>query len=165
MSVKSEVIEGAAEILWAVNWADHAEEHGCTRLSGTQIESVMPSIPKEAYALAKKVIAGFERANGVTIDKLFERAIAADKAEGQDTPDPLAFGNDLAHMSMGSGVSWFDDHANFPLKTSREAEHEGYHLHILADTKCKKKGRPACPECSSYNPEGKKTCANCGEKL
>jgi hypothetical protein len=165
MSVRQKIIDGIATILWGSAWGDHAEEHECTRLSGMQIEAVMPLIPREASETALDLAQKYEVMNGMLLDELYATALEADgqkKFPGSGKSSPEAFGNDLAFMSMGAGVSWFDNHDKFPLKKPHV---EAYELRILADEKCKKKGNPACPECGAYNREGKASCANCGERL
>jgi hypothetical protein len=54
-------------------------------------------------------IAALPRNGGCGIYTLRERA---EEADGH-APDPEEFGRDIAMQHMGSGVSWFDDHARF----------------------------------------------------
>jgi len=165
MSVRQEIIDGIAEILWGSAWADHAEEHECTSLSGMQIEAIMPSVPKEASQLAQDLARKFESMNGATLDTLYAIALKADgqtSYPGSGKSSPESFGSNLAFMAMGAGVSWFDDHDKFPLK---KPYLENYDLRILADEKCRKDGNAACKECGFYNRESKAKCANCGKKL
>jgi|SRR5277367_1098279 len=165
MSVRSEIIDGMAEILWGSAWADHADEHDCTNISGMEITNVMPSIPKEAEQMAQDLAKKYESLNHMSLDKLYAVALEADekgtRRRGEESPD--RFGSDLAFMAMGAGVSWFDDHEKFPLK--KPSYFENYELRILADDQCKDEGNPACPECGAYNPENKLKCANCGKEL
>ena len=173
MSTRSEIVEGVAEILWAEGWILHVEEHGCENVSGRDILDVMPKIPKEAYEFADKWVKDVEKGNGEKVDALYEKAIEANVAEGRRGTEnlvrssPIAFGQDLAHMMMGAGVSWFDDNAEFDLEVPRhEGGSEIYDLMYLAGSKCKAAWEnPPCPECGAFNRANSKKCANCGEKL
>jgi hypothetical protein len=168
MSVRSEILEGMAEILWASAWASHAEEHGCVNLSGQRIEHIMPTIPARARTIVKGWASKIESANGVSLDNLFARAVAADKAKGKGQPGPEEFGNALAFEGMGSGVSWDDDHADFPRKIPSLGNAGGDELDLMdiAAKGCPdKKSNPPCKGCGSYNREGRAKCANCGEAL
>ena len=128
------ILEGMASALWASSWADHAEEHGCTSMSGQRIEDIMPPIPEEAYVLAKKCADSIEAANGKSLAELFDDAVKADEADGLDSSGAdESFGSDLAMQWMGHGVSWFDDHAEFPIKIPHG---EAYELQMLADETC-----------------------------
>jgi hypothetical protein len=66
--------------------------------------------------------------------------------------------NDLAFMVTGAGVSWFDDHEEFPLEVPY---HEEYELQMLADEQCEDEGRPQA-ECGHYCDPSKKECPECG---
>lgn len=72
-----------------------------------------PETPPNAYALAGELWASlFDATTPAGPYTLAERAKEAD---GKPV-DSEAFGRDLAMMAMGTGVSWFDDHAKFALK-------------------------------------------------
>jgi hypothetical protein len=129
------IIRGMAAMLWALAWADHAEEHGCSSLSG-DIMAMMPSVPKMALKEAEKVAKGIEKANHVTLDELFSVACLADGRQTSDV-DPENFGGDLAHMSIGTGVSWFDDHSKFPLQMPYGSNDD---LRMHADDTCQDEG-------------------------
>jgi hypothetical protein len=171
MSVRAEIVDGMAEILWATAWADHAEEHGCANLSGQEITNIMPRVPREADAVAERWARKIEASNGTSLDQLYKEAMQADAKEGKKArgreSSPESFGNDLAFQAMGSGVSWFDDHAAFSLKVpDLGSGSDTVDLKILAEDGCdEKESNPPCKECGSFNREGKKSCANCGEKL
>jgi len=106
------MVEGAARVLWASAWADVTEERGESH-SGQELTEVAPPTPMEAQSLALSLIGKVARANG-DIGQLLRRAAQADGV--QVTPEfARSFGSDLAMMAMGTGVSWFDDHAEFPL--------------------------------------------------
>jgi hypothetical protein len=151
------IVEGMASTLWGSAWANHADEHRCTKLSGMEITEIMPPIPPEAYAIAKDFIKDIEKENGKSIHALVEDAAAADGTE-VDSDYEYAFGSDLAFMVTGAGVSWFDDHEEFPLEVPYHEESE---LQMLADDQCEEEGRPQSA-CGHYCDPGKKKCPECG---
>ena len=108
---------------------DHVEEHGCERIAGREITDVMPSIPKLAREYAAAWAVDVEKKNGKMLDALYEEAIAANREEGlgkrPSVSSPEAFGNSLAFMMMGSGVSWFDSNAEFDLEIPGHEGGEG----------------------------------------
>ena len=145
------VVQAMASIFWGMGWADHVEEHKCDNLSGVEITSVMPSIPAEAYAMAERALGAIEHANGMSWPCLFAAAMKADGIEGElrtasngyeytsyDYRGELAerFGDCLAHMAMGSGVSWTDDHKESGLKVPLCAESVCFDMKLIADERC-----------------------------
>jgi hypothetical protein len=158
-----DITKGIATILWGGSWADHVEEHQCRNLSGCQIEECMPEIPTEAWIMAGEVLGHVAQANGKNIYQLLSAACKADGVEyppGDEYQE--RFGECLAYMATGAGVSWFDDHATFKIKVPNFEE---YDLRVLADETCEDDGYPACPECCAYNEEGTLKCGNCSEEL
>lgn len=138
MSLRSEIVAGMAEIMWADEWASHVEEHRCASLSGQQILDIMPPVPAEAKRMASDLAKKFESANGASLTTLYGRALAADNEAGgpRRHNSPEHFGSDLALQATGNGVSWFDDHAEFPLKFPR---FEASELLFIAEKRCKVK--------------------------
>lgn len=137
----SEIVEGMAEIFWGDGWATHAEEHRCANISGEEITEIMPQIPARIYAFCERVMGKIEQANGTNEFALLYAALTADGKnpselfeKNRDEFDRLAneFGNGLAYMAMGSGVSWFDDHEKFDLEVPH-CENEAY---IIAEELC-----------------------------
>jgi hypothetical protein len=126
------IIGGMAAMLWALAWADHADEHRCENLSGMDIMKVMPAVPDESVTVANDLVKGIEKANNTPLDVIFAVACNAD---GIQPSEKVAekFGGDLAHMAIGSGVSWFDDHEKFPLAMPYG---ENYVLREYADVHC-----------------------------
>lgn len=114
----SEIIEGMAEIFWGLAWADWADENGIN-LSGKDILEEMPEIPEESYYFSYRVLGMYEVLNDIEINALFCRAIRFDgnKVSYDNAEMRKRFGNCLAYMALGTGVSWFDDHAEFGLQT------------------------------------------------
>lgn len=122
-------LEGAARAFFVCAYADFVEEGHSTDNDLTDEErtarlelphpgpggdwyNYAPATPPNAYALAGEMWAALQHANGECgVYSLAERATAADGVE----PDPEDFGRDFAMQYMGHGVSWFDDHAKFPM--------------------------------------------------
>lgn len=109
-----QVIEAMASTLWALAWADHVEETGCTNLSGCEITEHMPEVPeaaeKAARTLASKLAQCGER---LDVGELFRRAQMADGRSPDDDPwgrRSERFGHCVALQALGHGVSWSDDH-------------------------------------------------------
>jgi hypothetical protein len=168
MSVRSEIVNGIAEILWAEGWSNHIEEHGCERLGGgTDITEAMPPIPIDANDFAEKWAGEVEQMNGKSLSELYEEAEKANEREGKGSSrrsSPTAFGNKLAFMIEGAGVSWFDDNAEFDLEVPDHAGGgEVFELMHYAGSRCEAAWEnPACWRCGTFNPPSTKKCANCG---
>jgi hypothetical protein len=169
MSRRSEIVDGIAELLWADGWMMHVEEHGCERIAGQNIMDIMPPIPKDARDFAEKWAKDVEKDNGKKLDKIYEEALEANVRERKRgrSDDPVTFGNYLAHMMMGAGVSWFDDNAEFDLEIPRhEGSGETSDLSYLAGSKCKAAWEnPPCTECGAFSRVGSRKCSNCGESF
>jgi hypothetical protein len=119
--MRDEIVEGMRKLLWALSWADHADEAGCCNLSGCNVYDYLPDTPPAAQRHAERIAGAYEALNGCDLADLFERAVAADKAKrsiGRNHRHATAerFGECLAYMAVGAGVSWFDDHEEFPLQ-------------------------------------------------
>jgi hypothetical protein len=168
MSIRSDIVDGIAEILWAEGWMNHVEEHGCERIGGVDIIDVMPPIPKDARDYAEKWASEVEKMNGKKLDALYEEAMEANVREGGEAggrrSSPEAFGNNLAYMIQGSGSSWFDYNAEFDLEyPDHSAGSEIPDLMYLAGSKCKAAWEnPPCEECGAFSRPGKTKCSNCG---
>jgi hypothetical protein len=107
------VVQGAARVLWASAWADVTEERGESH-SGQELTEIAPPTPMEATSLATSLMGKVARANGHSISALVKMAAQADGV-APTNEFARSFGSDIAMMAMGTGVSWFDDHAEFPL--------------------------------------------------
>lgn len=116
--VSHQVLTGIAKAIFATAWADQQEEQG-NSLSGQEIMDVMPEVPVEAKFKAKEILQDIEQANHKSINELFQDACKADGGEC----NPEEFGHYLAMQTLGHGVSWFDDHANFPLTVPHDEFH------------------------------------------
>lgn len=128
------ILVGMAQLFWWDAWANHQDElleRGLpyTNTSGAKIEELADEIQPQNKAiivehvteLAKDLIAQ----NCVPLWSLFLAAMAADKQEPNDE-EAVRFGECIAWMSIGAGVSWFDDHAKFPLVVPYGEFGEGY---------------------------------------
>lgn len=133
----SAIIDGMARAIWVTSWADwvgnlsraERRERGLPSLSGVEISSVAPDTPATAEEAAQDLYVLVQRANGKTPGELFEQACGADGCDFNDENAEL-FGHYLAMQSMDHGVSWFDDHKEFPLEFPRgfEAHFDGEDL-------------------------------------
>lgn len=111
---------GAARALWASSWADGEEERG-NSIQG-QILDQMPPVPISAWVAAGELIGLLESSNKANIFMLMERA---KKADGVKSIDIEEFGFSMAMQALGTGVSWFDNHANFKLEDVHMEYHAG----------------------------------------
>lgn len=115
-------IIGAARLFFVSAYADYVESDDCDddlpRASGGgDWYDVAPShTPINAFVLAGELWASLEHANKCSVYVLGARAHEADGGEYSCDVDPEEFGRCLAWMYMGSGVSWFDDHAQFEIE-------------------------------------------------
>lgn len=133
----TDILGGMEKAIWVTSWASWVEEmskeerkaHGDVpvNLSGINWEKAAPGAPGSALEAAEDLYTLIERANGKTPGELFQRACEVDGCKWKDSNAEL-FGHYLAMQAMGHGVSWFDDHKEFPLKFPRHFEastHDG----------------------------------------
>lgn len=133
------IVSGMATILWALAWADHVEREECRSLSGVKIEEAMPPIGEMAYRFAHRLAGRYEQANGCPIEGLMFNAEVAEQAKtpNRGDLDPERFGECLAYMALGYGVSWFDDHAEFKMVQPRfDCDLEGEVSEACESRKC-----------------------------
>jgi hypothetical protein len=118
-------IDGMARTLWLYAYMEYAENTpGVARArSGQDWDDIAPKTPAAAYKAAWALVELIEESNRTQISMLAMMAAAEDehtahpagsrrraRAKGIDMDD---FGSALASMALGSGVSWFDNHARF----------------------------------------------------
>ena len=104
-------VEGAARAVWVQAWADHQESKG-KALRGELMHQA-PATPLSAYVWAGELMGRIAEKNKTSIHVL---AVRAAEADGTTDINVEEFGHYLAMQALGHGVSWFDDHAKFPLK-------------------------------------------------
>lgn len=78
-----------------------------------------PETSPAALECARKAAESIERLNGTSLEALFAQATEACKAGRRcqkRTHTPEGFGSALGFILTGTGVSWYDDHEEFPLK-------------------------------------------------
>lgn len=107
---RDDFLEGAAKAFFCTAYADY-----CARPGGGKdwINFIPDTLPGNAYALAGELWAGLTTSNDVGVYSLALQAQGADETPDLDASE---FGHYLAMAAMGHGVSWFDDHAEFPLE-------------------------------------------------
>lgn len=123
-------LEGAARAFFVCAYADFVEEGHSTdnelsederearlalprAMMGSDWYDCAPETPINAYVLAGELWAGLYHLNGEAGP--YSLVLRAEEADGKPV-DAEEFGRDLAMQAMGTGVSWFDDHAKFPIK-------------------------------------------------
>lgn len=128
--MREEIIEAMARTLFVLAYADFVEDDERRDESedlsdlprargGEDWCDVAPATSGAALATAERAVMALERLNGCSLETIFARATAACVGA---TPrkchrhDPEHFGSDLGMMLAQTGVSWFDDHAMFPLR-------------------------------------------------
>lgn len=112
---------GAARAFFMTAFADYVEDedreddgHEYPHPGpGGDWADVTPEPPPNAYALAGELWAGLYALNGKAGP--YTLANNAEAADGAPI-DAEEFGHYLAMTAMGHGVSWFDDHKDFPLE-------------------------------------------------
>lgn len=138
--LSDDIRSGMANLFWWEAWASHQEElaqrnQPHVNMSGCQISDIADNPNEEQKKTiiehTEKVIYAFEELNGMNIEELYQKALRADGIDPEDEyiPENASrdfFGSDLAFMSMGSGVSWFDDHKKFELKEPYYEFGDGY---------------------------------------
>jgi hypothetical protein len=111
------IINGMARILFVLEWSDREDEQG-RHYPGQALEHVAPETPREAFDAAHNLAGRFEQLNGMALVRLLRQAADAD---GRKPDDRYAddFGHYITMQALGHGVSWFDDHARFPIRFPR----------------------------------------------
>jgi hypothetical protein len=127
---RDEFLEGAARAIFVMAYASYVEEGDSTDNDLDEDErekrqgmprpgpggdwyDYAPATPPNAYAIAGELWAGLYHLNGEAGP--YSLVLRAEAADGKPV-DAEEFGRDLAMQYMGTGVSWFDDHAKFDMK-------------------------------------------------
>ena len=126
MSIRQEIIDSCAWMLWANAWItlqEDPESEISDRVHpgpGGSWDPLVPAVPASMTAWAGRLIASIERQNGAPIEQLYARAIALPgKRYSEREPTPERFGNCRAYEMIGAGVSWGDDYPDHGLKLPR----------------------------------------------
>ena len=132
-STEKTIVNGMARAFFVTAWADKQERKGKT-YPGEELMDVAPSTPRYARDFALMYAGGLGSLlvhlnNAAWADVLeSEKLTAADVPYRFKRPDLEAqvealkreeyartFGHYLAMQAMGTGCSWFDDHARFEI--------------------------------------------------
>ncbi len=117
--LSGDIIDGMATALWASAYATWGTANGETPGDGGDWVEFSQPVPDAVEEDAKALAASIARENNVEdiSDLLYMAAGAEGLDAGEIRPEHAAdFGHYLAMMSLGEGVSWFDDHALFPVE-------------------------------------------------
>ncbi len=114
--------DGAARAFFVAAWSDEQEEKGKRFRQGVDLMDQAPATPLSAYVHAGILIGQLEVLNKASIYMIGERAAEAD---GVPEIDSQELGHYLAMEAMGHGVSWSDDHKDFPIKVPYLEYHFG----------------------------------------
>ena len=86
-------------------------------------------MPDNVAKGAEALIASIERRNDAPIDRLYARAVALVDAlddhvrRKRPEPTPERFGNCIAYVAIGAGVSWVDDYPELGILISEIEVH------------------------------------------
>lgn len=119
--MKETIINAAARALYVCAYADAVENgeiEGEEASMGADWMDVAPETPQDAILEAAELIGRIVQLNGMCIEAIGYQAAKADGLDGSTCTDEYwdTFGHYLAMQSLGHGVSWFDDHEEFPLE-------------------------------------------------
>jgi hypothetical protein len=134
-SITRTIRSAAARMFFVMAWASREEEAGRDRNwpPRANLDSLAPTTSAAALRHATHWLLQLQVANGAQVRELLYRAHEAD-ANGRTYPADLgarardqplnrwvdenaeSFGEQLAMQGVGTGSSWFDDHAQFELK-------------------------------------------------
>lgn len=115
------ICAGMANTLWAEAWARHEEEvEGCYYGGQEMLDIASEPTEDQVQGIVDWVLDARAKTcekNRVTwLADLYDQGCAADHANDMELDSPEAFGSDLGMQIQGHGVSWFDDHAAFPME-------------------------------------------------
>jgi len=120
------VIDSFARAVFVSWYSAEIEEAGLLGAFGPGIGGdwmdVAPATPVDAREFALRCIGAIEQANKSTLLVLLNNAWKADGMSPADLPADKVneyaadFGHYLGMMTLGHGVSWFDDHQDFELE-------------------------------------------------
>lgn len=148
--VNERIVEGMARMLWLVAFSAYMDETKDKRFrrarGGENWNDLAPETPAAAMQAAQQLGNLYTLANGVSLAGIMDRAAAAERID-HDPFAPEDFGAALAHMALGDGVSWFDDHPRFELaRADFEIHFDGDYLIWTGDSE------PAFPNPAPRDP-------------
>ncbi len=127
----TDILEGMARAIWVTSWASWLEDLGRegrrarglpVSIAGMDYSETAPATPASAMRAAEDLYLLVKGSSGKTAGELFERACFVDRCDASSENAEL-FGHYVAMQAMDHGVSWFDDHKEFPLKLPRFEAH------------------------------------------
>lgn len=115
------ICAGMANTLWADAWASHEEEVEGRHYGGQEMLDISGTPGQDQVdVIVDWVLDARTKTCGLNtvscLADIYETACLADEHEGIEQDSPEAFGSDIGMQIHGSGVSWFDDHAAFPME-------------------------------------------------
>jgi len=110
------VERGFIRLLWADYWASERERAGGRFQPGENIYDTAPAVPRRAAVVARELLEDVKKAGGKSLSELYLEAMGDRPGEHRKYDTPEAFGNSLAFMTTGAGVSWSDDHPSLDWK-------------------------------------------------
>lgn len=123
-----------ARTLWVTSYADYADEHPDEVMprarNGADWDNVAPNTNFMAFEAADDLVGRIAKLNPMhaphQMAELFSFAMMAEEGEAFSWPvsgpstalveEMQDFGHCMVMQSLGSGVSWFDDHKEFPVE-------------------------------------------------
>ncbi len=119
-AIDRSIITSIARTLFVTAWIEYKEQMGDSRIVG-DFSAEAPPTPPEVLEVGFYVGGLIANLNENSLHMLLREAAVANKMDADAFSDSKElqdeFGHSLAMMATGSGVSWFDSHADFPLKT------------------------------------------------
>lgn len=122
---REEIVEAMARLLFVCAYADFVEEpeqkEDVSDLPrpgpGEDWNRYAPTTTDAARRMAAKLAEDIERENGAALPALYRKATETCRNGhcNKGRHNLHEFGSCLAFQALGHGVSWFDDHAEFPL--------------------------------------------------
>lgn len=112
-----DMIAHGARTLYVLAYADWVERTGSAVPAGVEWFSYTPLlVPKVYREDAADLFVDIERLNVSTMADLMEAAAKADGITTWTTKLVEDFGYCLCMQALGNGISWFDNHEEFPLR-------------------------------------------------
>lgn len=118
--VRKMILDAMGRAFFVDAWAKNEEEKPKFSERGygghghrVELMEVAPRTSPAAMKAAKELAKDIEKQNGRSLTSLYTTAVAQEGHRKE--PNPSDFGHYLAMQAMGHGVSWWDDHPEFPM--------------------------------------------------